>query len=116
MESNRNVLSWLQALRAGWEPGHYRYEVDYVPVGRYEVMLDFKIWAKKVMAVNCYFTVQETGAKIILTVYCRGENGQYKLANCPIDFTTCAIQTRYIIEVMADQKKKIQFVQATQML
>lgn len=113
MESKRNVLTWLQALRAGWEPGAYSYTVDSVPIGTYQVMLDFKIWAKKVMAVNCYCTVSGSGEKIILTVYCREQTGQYRLANGDIDFTTCPVQARYTIEVIADQKKKIALVQAT---
>lgn len=109
----RNILSWQEAIRVGWQPGHYGFKADAVPVGRYEAILDFKIWAKKIMALNCYFTIKSTGKKIQLTVYCR-ETGQYRLPNCPIDFTTCPTQTIYHIEVIADQKRKIQFTHADQ--
>jgi hypothetical protein len=115
MESKRNVLTWLQALRAGWEPGDYHYTFDKVPVGRYLVNLDFKIWAKKVMAVNCYCTLVNSGVKICLTVYCREQSGQYRLAGGTVDFTTCPTQSCYDIEIIADQKKKIQLIRATLM-
>lgn len=112
MESEvRNVLSWGKAIAAGWQPGHYHYAAESVPVGTYEAILDFKIWAKKVMAINCYFTVKRTGQKIQLTVYCQ-QTGRYMLPGGAIDFTTCPIQTFYLIEVRADQKKKIRFIQA----
>lgn len=65
------------------------------------------------MAINCYCTVLQTGAKILLTVFCRELTGQYRLEDSSIDFTVCPTQMLYDIEVMADQKKKIQLIQAT---
>jgi hypothetical protein len=107
----RNILSWGKAIANGWQPGHYQYAAEHVPVGTYEVILDFKIWAKKVMAINCYCTIKLTGQKIQLTVYCQ-ETGRYMLPRGEIDFTICPTQTVYLIEVHADQKKKIRFIQA----
>ena len=106
-----NVITWKSALQLGWKPTHYPYTADQVPIGTYEVILDFKCWAKKVMAINCYFTVKDTGKKIQLTVYCR-EPGIYKLPNNELDFTNCRTQTVYLIEVIADQKKKVKFSNA----
>ena len=107
----RNILSWGKAIANGWHPNHYYYATEHIPVGTYEAILDFKIWAKKVMAINCYFTVKLTRQKIQLTVYCQ-ETGRYQLPGGAIDFTTCPTQTVYLIEVHADQKKKIRFIQA----
>src|SRR5688572_3285024 len=107
----RNILSWGKALDSGWQPGRYQYAAEYVPEGTYEAILDFKIWAKKVMAINCYFTIKSTGQKIQLTVYCQ-ETGRYMLPGGAIDFTNSPTQTVYLIEVHADQKKKIRFIRA----
>lgn len=52
MESN--VLSWNVALDKGYEPQLYPYTANHIPVGEYTARLDFKIWAKKAMAVCCY--------------------------------------------------------------
>lgn len=46
-----NVLSWNVALEKGYEPRLYPYATEYVPLGEYEAVLDFKIWAKKAMAI-----------------------------------------------------------------
>ncbi len=58
-----NVLSWNIALEKGLEPRLYPYTAEHVPVGKYEAVLDFKIWAKKAMGICCYFTQRNTGIK-----------------------------------------------------
>ena len=105
-----NVLVWKDALAKGFKPGLYPYQD--VPSGEYDATLDFKIWAKKVMAINCYFTVILTGQKIQLTVFCQ-EAGRYKLLNSMVDFKACPTEAVYLIKVQADQKKKIRFVSAS---
>ena len=104
-----NVLSWKDALAKGFNPSLYPY-LD-VPVGEYDATLDFKIWAKKVMAISCYFTQHVTGKKIQLTVYCN-EAGLYKAGNSEINFAACEIGRMYRIEVIANQKKKVVFAHA----
>jgi hypothetical protein len=104
-----NVLSWKKAIGQGLHPGLYRY--DEVPTGEYAAVLDFKIWAKKLMAINCYFTQAETGMKIQMTVYCK-EAGEYKLEGSEIDFATCPVHRCYHIKVVANQKKKMIFAGA----
>lgn len=107
-----NVLSWSVALDKGFEPSEYPYAFDKVAFGEYEAILDFKIWAKKVMGICCYFTQVASGKKFQLTVYCKGRTGAYKIGNCDIDFTSCPIGTAYRIKVGADQRKKIVFENA----
>ncbi|WP_205514303.1 hypothetical protein [Longitalea arenae] len=107
----RNIFSWDKAIACGCQPSHYHYTADRVPLGTYEAVLGFEIWAKKIMAINCYFTITRTYQKIQLTVYCK-EAGRYMLACGEIDFVSYPTQTVYVIEVRADQKKKIRFIQA----
>jgi hypothetical protein len=104
-----NVLSWRQALDQGFNPGIYSYSD--VPLGEYSAILDFKIWAKKVMAINCYFTQIDTEKKIQLTVYCN-EAGIYKPGSSDVNFATCPINRMYRINVITNQKKKIVFTHA----
>lgn len=101
-----NVLTWKAALAGGFEPRLYSY-TD-VPVGIYAAHLDFKIWAKKIVAVSCYFTQIDTGSKIQLTVYCN-EKGIYQVGNSAINFASCATGRIYRVHVIANQKKKIVF-------
>lgn len=106
-----NVLTWLQALRKGYEPSLYFYDVGQVPLGEYEAVLDFKIWAKKVMAVNCYFTRCDTSSKMQLTVFCQSR-GVYVLKDCPVNFATCATELCFRVKVTANEKKRIVFESA----
>lgn len=57
----RNVYSWFQAINDGYNPNEYSHVG--VPVGTYRATLDFKIWAKKVSAITCYFTIKENEKK-----------------------------------------------------
>lgn len=104
-----NVFAWKDALAKGYQPGLYSY--NEVPLGEYDAILDFKIWAKKVMAINCYFTEVLTGKKILLTVFCN-EAGVYKVGSSEINFANCDIGIVYRINVMANQKKRIVFADA----
>ncbi len=104
MESN--VLSWLVALQNGYEPKLYPYATNQVPLGEYEAVLDFKIWAKKVMGVCCYFTQKDTGIKFQLTVYRRQKDEQYIIDESSIDFKVCAVNTVYLISVNLNGKQK----------
>ena len=69
MENNTTVLSFNTAINSGFEPRDYSWEKKDIPVGEYLAWLDFMIWSKKYMAINCYFTVKDVGAKIILSAY-----------------------------------------------
>lgn len=99
-----NVLTWKQALAQDHCPSSYTYLFEGVPLGEYQAMLDYKIWAKKLMAINCYFTQATTGIKIQLTVYCN-EAGIYHLG--ATDFATCPVQKIYLIRVAGQKKNTI---------
>ncbi len=98
MESN--VLSWNVALEFGYEPRAYPFTNTYVPLGEYEVRLDFKIWAKKATGISCYFTQISTNSKFQLTVYRRQKDKMYMLNDNDIDFKFCDINVKYTIDVV----------------
>lgn len=106
-----NVLSWKSAVGQNLNPSLYSFLFDDVPLGEYLAKLDFKIWAKKVMAINCYFTLLDSEKKIQLTVYCN-EAGTYRAGNSEVNFATCSLNMSYRIKVIANQKKKIVLVHA----
>jgi hypothetical protein len=101
-----NVLSWSAAIKKGYEPRLYPFSFEEIPLGEYPARLDFKIWAKKVMGICCYFTQEKTGKKFQLTVYCTQATGVYKIGNSKIDFAQCPVEKNYEISVIATEKKK----------
>lgn len=108
MESN--VLSWGQALENGYEPRLYPYQSDQVPLGEYDANLNFKIWAKKIAGICCYFTQQDTGTKFQLTVYRRKLDELYQLDDC--DFKACPTSVLYHIKIGLNNKGNISFKKA----
>jgi hypothetical protein len=106
-----NVFSWKEAIEKGYEPRLYPFSAEKVPLGEYDASLDFKIWAKNIMAIGCYFTRIKSAEKFQLTVYCKS-TGSYKIENGNVDFAQCAISCLYRIKVDADEKKRIVFKEA----
>jgi hypothetical protein len=104
-----NVMSWKEALKKGYEPRLYPFSFGQVPIGEYNAVLDFKIWAKKIMGINCYFTQADTGIKFQLTVYCGGI-GIYRIGN--VNFANCLTGCSYKIHVLANEKKRMLFQSA----
>jgi len=110
-----NVVSWGTAIRKGYTPGLYTYEGDQVPMGAFAAVLDFKIWAKKVLGINCYFTAIGSGQKFQLTVYCQRETGLYRIRGGQLDFTQCPVKGTYSIRTvrnMVNGKSRVVFVEA----
>lgn len=62
-------MSFNAALEAGCEPRNYSWLTEDIPIGDYEVRLDFMIWSKKQVAVDCYFTTIDDDKQIRLTAY-----------------------------------------------
>ena len=108
------MLSWNVALERGYEPRHYPYATAQVPLGTYEVVLDFKIWAKKAMAICCYFTQRDTGVKFQITVYRRPEDKSYRLEESDVDFRVCPVNSVYTIKVIrnGNQQAAIKYAAA----
>jgi hypothetical protein len=110
-----NVMTWEEAIRKGYEPKLYLFSSKDVPLGTFEAILDYKIWAKKIMAICCYFTEKNTAKKFQLTVYCDRNQFAYKIGSCETDFVCCPVGQTYEICLSADEKKKILFKSARQL-
>lgn len=96
---NEKVLSFKTALQEGFRYSEYSFEVSKIPFGTFDAILDYKIWAKRVLAINAYFTKVMTGDKFVLTVYCDRETGTYFIKNSLIDFSGCSTGIIYKIVV-----------------
>lgn len=106
-----NVLSWELALQKGHDPRLYSFMPGDVPIGEFDAVLDFKIWAKNVIAISCYFTRVSGGQKFQLTVY-YSYKGAYRLNGCDLDFYSCPEGVQYYIKVSLLNGKKIVFCSA----
>lgn len=78
-------------------------------MNEYDAKLDFKIWAKKIAGICCYFTQENIGIKFQLTVYRRRSDELYQLEGCDIDFKRCPISYNYHIKVQLNGKGNITF-------
>jgi hypothetical protein len=98
-----NVVAWKKAKQLGYELSQYAY--DQIPAGEWVARLDVKVWAQKVLAVNCYFTLTEKPLQVQLSVYCNPA-GRYQLPDGLTDFATCPLGVLYRVRVIATQKEK----------
>lgn len=69
MNRETTVLEFFPALEAGYEPKNYSYYKEDVPIGNYKAKLDFMLWSKTYVAINCFFTILDSKKKISLSVY-----------------------------------------------
>ena len=69
MNRETTVLEFFPALEAGHEPKNYSYYKEDVPLGVYKAKLDFMLWSKTYVAINCFFTILDSNQKISLSVY-----------------------------------------------
>lgn len=103
----RNVQSFGMAINSGYNPLDYIFDPEKILVGEYDAVLDFKIWSKRIIGINCYFTKLLTKEKIQLTVYGNKNTGMYVVPGTAIDFTSCAVGIVYHISVTKNSKGKI---------
>ncbi|MFY0256465.1 hypothetical protein ACDQ55_21225 [Chitinophaga sp. 30R24] len=99
-----NVMAWETAITKGYQPKEYRFEAAYVPVGLVIARLDFKIWAKKVMGINGYFS-QNDGKKFLLTVLLNPRLKNYQINKDQIDFSFCQIDCIYELRIGLRKEK-----------
>lgn len=108
----RNVYTWHVAIEEGLNPSEYSYFPELIPTGEIEATLDFKIWSKKVMGINCYFTAKVLGIKFQLTVYRQRETKAYMLKDDDIDFTISPVGCLYHLKIEKNLKGRIIFKDA----
>lgn len=72
------VLEFFPALEAGYDPKNYSYAKEQVLTGTYAANLDFMLWSKSGLTINCFFTLPDSDKKIALSVYRKTANqGRY---------------------------------------
>jgi len=103
----RNVYSFKVAITKGYEPRLYCYEPDKIPLGVFDARLDFKIWSKRIIAINCYFTRLDTEESFVVTVYCSHETSRFQLQFSTIDFSSCPTGEIYAVQVNKSEKGKV---------
>jgi hypothetical protein len=91
------VLSFYNAIAAAHEPREYTYLREAIPFGTYEVTLDFMIWSKKQVGINCYCTARETGVKVILPVY-RNQAEEYLAGELDMRFVLFSTKLQATVE------------------
>jgi len=107
----RNVSSFKQALKAGHNPQQYSYDPTLIPSDVFDARLDFKIWSKRILAINCYFTRITTGEQFVLSVYCNKQTGQYSIGST-LNFSSCPTDTIYRLNVDRKPTGKIALLNA----
>ena len=89
MNRETTVMEFFPALEAGYEPKNYSFQKEDVPTGSYLAKLDFMLWSKTYMAINCFFTIKGSGKKISLSVYKKpGEDDLYLAGETEIRFVS----------------------------
>jgi len=72
------VLELTPELEVVLEPKNYPYGKGEVPLGTYTAKLDFMLWSKSGVTINCFFTLPDSHKKISLSVYRKATNqGRY---------------------------------------
>ena len=103
----RNVYSFKVAIAKGYVPRLYCYERDKIPLGVFDARLDFKIWSKRIIAINCYFIRINTDERFVVTVYCNHETSRFQLPQSTVDFSQCATGEIYCLKVIKNDKGKV---------
>lgn len=105
-----NVCTWAEAARRQLPFGLFTYDQAKIPAGEITAELQFKIWSKKLMAVNCYFRAVESDEQFMLTVFCNRRG--YYLHNQTLDFATCPTNVLYRIRIdVINNRKKLAFAE-----
>lgn len=71
-------MNFFPALEAGFDPKNYSYAKEDITPGTYSAKLDFMLWSKSGLTINCFFTLSDSGKQISLSVYRKAANqGRY---------------------------------------
>ena len=90
----------------------YSYAGDDIPLGEYEAVLEFKIWAKNTMGISCYFIQKHTGKKFRLTVFRQPATKAYTLDSGGMSFVESPVNCTYLLKVSRSNKGRIIFEKA----
>lgn len=109
---SNEVMSWKMAIEKGCEPSLYSFNADDIPLGEYEAVLEFKIWAKNTMGISCYFVQKHTGKPFRLTVFRQPAMKAYTLDSGGMSFVESPVNCEYLLKVSRNRKGRIVFEKA----
>jgi hypothetical protein len=99
-------MSWQKAIKGGFQPALYSYEEHNIPLGEVTAALRCKIWAQKIMAINCYFEDPVNARRFVLTVLCNKRG--YFIGTSAINFASCPIGQLYQLHIIKNNRDKIE--------
>lgn len=102
-----NVYSFRVAILKGYQLHLYTYNPQQIPTGEFVAIFDYKIWSKRIIAINCYFTKMNTGERFVVTVYCNKQTGKYTVPGSTIDFSHCQTGLAYRVIIFKNDRGKI---------
>jgi hypothetical protein len=112
MERTTTVMEFFPALEAGYEPKNYSFMKEDVPIGAYIAKMDFMLWSKTYMAINCFFSIPNSRKKISLSVYKKpGEDGLYLAGETEVRYVPFGSMMYLVVE--ANQNGKPVLKEAT---
>ena len=100
------------AIENGYNPSEYSYDGDNVPMGEFEAILMFKIWAKNTMGISSYFIEKHTGKKFRLTVFRQPATKAYTLDSGGMSFVESPVECDYLLKVSRNNKGRVIFEKA----
>jgi len=106
------VLTWKMAIENGYNSSLYAFDGNDIPLGEYEAILEFKIWAKNTMGISCYFVQKNTGKKFRLTVFRQPATKAYTLDSGGMSFVESPVNCEYLLRVSRNDKRRIVFEKA----
>lgn len=93
------VLEFFTALEVGYEPKDYSYAREEIPLGNYHAKLDFMLWSKSGLTINCFFSLQDSGKKITLSVYKKSSRqGRYMAGDTEVRFLPFCTELKLTVE------------------
>ena len=97
----KTVIGFKPALEGGFQPQNYSWLPDIVPLGEYEAILDFMIWSKKLIAIDCFFTTVSDNRKIRLTAY-KNQGEDYMVGGIAVSYLS--LGTRLVVSIVLNNK------------
>lgn len=80
-------MNFFPALEAGYDPKDYAYKKEEISTGSYIAKLDFMLWSKSGLTINCFFSIESSGKKISLSVYQKAANqGSYMAGDTEVRY------------------------------
>ncbi|WP_316827851.1 hypothetical protein [Pedobacter miscanthi] len=93
------VLELTPELEITLEPKNYPYGIGDVPLGTYAAKLDFMLWSKSGLTINCFFSLPDSHQKISLSVYRKAVNqGRYLAGETEVRYLPFGILLELTVE------------------